>query len=1082
MMSRLTNFFVGLAFVALSLFLPHLASAALFQNSNTACQAIDVLCDSAGAGTCAGTGISESVSCRNRTPGGVFSTGADFTGDGHDYDCAIARNDSNTGTLNDLIVSVLMNTGSTALCSAPGFAQFNSALDYSIKGISGVSTPLSTITTGRLNSTNYSDFALFGGDGEFANAFSDGATGFGVDGTQIEPPLASLVSWVPAGRTQGAIASFSQTEAFGERTAALLDCNGDNRLDEAMVVIETTPTDHYRLNVLLGSTNGLQAISGAGFDTGVAATGGLGLDGTGAALDFANFVEASSGGHNNDVAIVTNQVAATSLVICANDGNCNYSCSTEINLATAHAGVNPRPFSVVAGDFNGDNHQDIAITETFIAGGSTPGIHYYFGNGNGTFAAGGLHMDYAPLGVGGPPPAGIPTAITSGYFNNDTILDVAFAYSETAVLGARVGVVLSSTSSPTGIDTANPITLSFSATDQSAGAVGIDVGDFDGQYGDDIMAVATTVNTRQAYVFMNEQEQVNILIGTVPGNPQGCNPCSTLITDVPLEAHCTIPTDPSASFEYLWEIVNPETCNATITNGTTTNPTFIPHSKGNCVVRVTCRTHGEDFHEDITFNTPGELLTQGGCLANTINPNVHLDATTHWSLTLPIFALVIFVLKRRKNYSRIFSFLMVGVLLGGFFSASAHATSFSTNFFKPVVDDSDYFTVYNSSTNKRNHYHLGFYVDYAYHPYEVGNPSFDRQTGITDNLITGNFLGSFGLFDWLSVGGRIPIYLYNNINAPILSRPSEANFNLGDLELNFKLRLIDAKTHKYGLAFLPYMVFPTANDPSSDFVGNGTMAGGGKFIFDFQPSEKFSLAFNVGYEARGNFIDISGQKIDDHLTMGLGVAYNVMRNKLKIIGETQMETVVSDFFHRRTTPAEARVGVRYAINRSMDINAGGGLGYTNGISSPDFRVFTGFTYTRRPIAKVTLKEAPPDEFQIGDELTLQDKIYFDFDKAKIRDISKPTLDKVAALLKAHPELTKLRVEGHTCNLGTDAYNLRLSQRRANAVVDYLVSQGVDRSRLRAVGYGEAKPLVPNTDEPHREQNRRVQIFIEAKAQ
>ncbi len=1067
MTSRFTRVFFG-AFLILSSFLwIQPASATLFQNSNVACQEVDVLCTSVGGGTCTLPGQSRSVSCRNKRTLNSFFTETDFDGDG-DNDCAAARSDSNG--VKDLIVSVLMNTGSTALCSAPGFAQFGTSLDYEVTSFSGT-TPIGSITTGLLNSNAYSDFAVYGGDDDLANVFSGGASGFGADGSALS---ATIVDWTPAGRNQVALSSYSSTVPFGEKSAVLLDCNGDNRLDEAIVTIETAPTTNYRLNVLLGATTGLQTISGEGFDVGVDATGGVLTPNTGAALDFGNFIETGS---NNDIVIVTNQAASSSLVLCANNGSCSYTCSTVLNLATAHSGANPRPFSVVAGDFDGDNHQDVALTESFAGGGATTGIHYYFGNGDGTFDAGGTHMNFAPA-------AGNTLAITSGYFNNDNVLDVAFTFDASGG-GSRGGVVLSSYNSSTGTyspDTGSPITLTLNGATSSTSAAGLDVGDFDSQYGDDVIIIGETASEEQAYVFMNEQELVSIQIINVPGNSNGCNPCSTLLTDVPLDVMCTIPTDPNANFEYFWEILNPETCNATIVNGTTRTPTLIPHSKGNCVVRVTCRTHGEDFHEDITFNTPGELLTQGGCLANTINPNIPLNGVNHWILTLPLFALIVFALRRRKSFTKVLSVLVFGVLLGLVTFHSAHATSFSTNFFHPVVDDSDYFTVYSSSSHKRNHFHLGFFLDYAYHPYEVGNPSYDRQTGITDHLLSGNVLGSFGLFDWLSVGGRLPIYFYNNINAPILLRPDETNFNLGDLELNFKLRLIDAKTHKYGLSFLPYIVLPTATDPSSDFVGNGTAAGGGKFIFDFQPSEKFSLALNVGYEARGKFVDVSGQTINDHLTMGLGVAYNVMRNKLKIIGETQMETVVSDFFHRRTTPAEARVGVRYAINRSMDINAGGGLGYTNGISSPDFRVFTGFTYTRRPIAKVTLKEAPPDEFQIGDELTLQDKIYFDFDKARIRDISKPTLDKVAALLKAHPELTKLRVEGHTCNLGTDAYNLRLSQRRANAVVDYLVSQGVDRSRLRAVGYGETKPLVPNSDEPHREQNRRVQIFIEAKAQ
>jgi OmpA-OmpF porin, OOP family len=98
----------------------------------------------------------------------------------------------------------------------------------------------------------------------------------------------------------------------------------------------------------------------------------------------------------------------------------------------------------------------------------------------------------------------------------------------------------------------------------------------------------------------------------------------------------------------------------------------------------------------------------------------------------------------------------------------------------------------------------------------------------------------------------------------------------------------------------------------------------------------------------------------------------------------------------------------------------------------------------------------------------------------IRDISKPTLDKIAGFLKAHPEITKIRIDGYTCDLGSNSYNLRLSQKRAQAVVTYLEGQDISADRIGTVkGYGEENPLVPNIDEPHREQNRRVQIFVEA---
>ena len=72
----------------------------------------------------------------------------------------------------------------------------------------------------------------------------------------------------------------------------------------------------------------------------------------------------------------------------------------------------------------------------------------------------------------------------------------------------------------------------------------------------------------------------------------------------------------------------------------------------------------------------------------------------------------------------------------------------------------------------------------------------------------------------------------------------------------------------------------------------------------------------------------------------------------------------------------------------------------------------------------------------------------------------------------------LEISGHTDNIGTSEYNLKLSQRRASAIVDYLVGKGVDARRLKAVGYGRQQPLASNDDESEgRELNRRVEFRV-----
>jgi outer membrane protein OmpA-like peptidoglycan-associated protein len=102
-------------------------------------------------------------------------------------------------------------------------------------------------------------------------------------------------------------------------------------------------------------------------------------------------------------------------------------------------------------------------------------------------------------------------------------------------------------------------------------------------------------------------------------------------------------------------------------------------------------------------------------------------------------------------------------------------------------------------------------------------------------------------------------------------------------------------------------------------------------------------------------------------------------------------------------------------------------------------------------------------------------ILFDVDKADIKSASAPTLEQVAKLLKDDPAL-KLEVAGHTDSTGDKDHNAKLSDDRADAVVQSLVkTYGIDAARLQAKGYGDSKPVAPNDTEDGRAKNRRVEL-------
>jgi outer membrane protein OmpA-like peptidoglycan-associated protein len=113
----------------------------------------------------------------------------------------------------------------------------------------------------------------------------------------------------------------------------------------------------------------------------------------------------------------------------------------------------------------------------------------------------------------------------------------------------------------------------------------------------------------------------------------------------------------------------------------------------------------------------------------------------------------------------------------------------------------------------------------------------------------------------------------------------------------------------------------------------------------------------------------------------------------------------------------------------------------------------------------------------GERIAILEKVYFDVNKATIQARSYKLLDQVASVLKAHQELLKIRIEGHTDSDGADEMNLALSERRCEAVLQYLVDKGVEAERLAPKGYGETKPIAPNTTKANKEKNRRVEFII-----
>jgi len=114
----------------------------------------------------------------------------------------------------------------------------------------------------------------------------------------------------------------------------------------------------------------------------------------------------------------------------------------------------------------------------------------------------------------------------------------------------------------------------------------------------------------------------------------------------------------------------------------------------------------------------------------------------------------------------------------------------------------------------------------------------------------------------------------------------------------------------------------------------------------------------------------------------------------------------------------------------------------------------------------------------GIQVTFASGLLYDFDSDVVKSAARENLRALAGSLDKYPD-SDLLILGHTDSVGTDAYNKGLSVRRADAAAEYLVSQGVARSRIGTGGLGEEEPIASNADEAGRQRNRRVEVAIYA---
>jgi outer membrane protein OmpA-like peptidoglycan-associated protein len=425
--------------------------------------------------------------------------------------------------------------------------------------------------------------------------------------------------------------------------------------------------------------------------------------------------------------------------------------------------------------------------------------------------------------------------------------------------------------------------------------------------------------------------------------------------------------------------------------------------------------------------------------------------------------------------------------------------------------------------------------NYANNPLILYNREDDRVSGAVTRQATLHLLGAVGLWDFLEVGLDLPLVVHQaGESLPEAAAPAilhSAGF--GDLRIVPMAKLLTVRSEGLGAEF-------TAGAAVDVFLPTGNGGGLRGDDMRIGPRVALNATFSGGQHFGTNlgYLHRSPRQFGD-LRIADTVGWSMygetpVADKLRLTGEL-FGRLGSAGAGRVHAPVEALIGAK-ATTFGLNVLGAVGVGIGRSYGTPDWRALVSVQFPVKqreakpelpPVAEAPAPveppapapapvqppapvevpkeeppvvavapepppepkpvevpepkvEAPPAKVRIDRgmrRLELADSIHFKTASAQIHPRSFPLLNEVASVLLAHPEIKLLSIEGHTDNRGGRQYNLKLSRARAKSLVQYMISRGVDASRLAAEGFGLERPVATNATAAGRAKNRRVDFRI-----
>jgi OmpA-OmpF porin, OOP family len=404
-----------------------------------------------------------------------------------------------------------------------------------------------------------------------------------------------------------------------------------------------------------------------------------------------------------------------------------------------------------------------------------------------------------------------------------------------------------------------------------------------------------------------------------------------------------------------------------------------------------------------------------------------------------------------------------------------------------------------------------------------------------DTAVNADLVASIGLFGWAELALHLPVHLvYDGDVTGVGGTMAAAARGIGDVRITPKVELWGAGSVARHLVIGAAMPVGLPTGSEQDLRGAGGLSLHPKLLV-LARLDRIGIRANLGYLWRAE--EPAGVAWSDELAASAALSYALSPGMLDIIGELHGGTYLSDA-DGPSVPLEAFGGLAWQPAQSWRVYGGAGLGVTSAIGAPDVRVLLGVRYVgsvprddgfgdsdgdgiadRRdhcphdpedmdgfedddgcaepdndgdgvPDERDECPEVPEERGGDGDgcpektyvkiengELVVFGKVQFKTGSAQIEQKSLPLVDQLAVAIRAHPAVKKVRIEGHTDDVGSDTVNRELSKKRAESVKDALVERGVSKGRLEAVGHGESQPIAPNRTRAGRAKNRRVEFVI-----